>query len=398
MLPVADALEIVLQYGRPLPPRAITLDRALGLILAADVAADIDSPPFDKALMDGYAVRCADVGDGKATLPVAAEVMAGQVPPPLPPGSAIRIMTGAPMPDDAEAVIRVEHTQLTSEGCVRIESTPPKPGQFILPRGQEMRRGDVVLRAGIRLNPQAIGVLASVGRTEAEVHAAPRLAIISTGDELVEPPHQPGPGQIRNSNAPMLVAQSMRAGADTKYLGIARDRVESLTELIAEGMKWDVLVLSGGVSAGKVDLVPQVLRDLGVQAHFHQIAMKPGRPLLFGTHSDTLVFGLPGNPVSSFCCFELFVRPALRKLAGHAEPRPAWTHASLVEPFRYQTERPTYHPAWIEIKDGQQRVRIVPWFGSPDLKALIAANALALLGTGTNEYTAGQLLPVLPLT
>lgn len=397
MLPVADGLEIVLQRCRPLPPVLLALPAALSRVLAEEIASDVDSPPFDKALMDGYAVRCADLHADSTVMPVAGEVMAGQVPAPLPAGRALRIMTGAPIPPSAEAVVRVEQTQLLDDGRVVIAGPPPLPGQNILPRGQEMRRGDAVLHAGFRLNPQAIGVLASVGRTAVLVHPPPRLAIAATGNELVEPSAVPGPGQLRNSNANMLVSQAIRGGADTRYLGIALDSADALAGLIEVGLQSDVLVLSGGVSAGKLDLVPGVLRDMGVQPHFHQIAMKPGKPLYFGTRGATLVFGLPGNPVSSFCCFELFVRPALRQFAGYAEPRPQWQRAALVDSFRYQTERPTYHPAVIETVDGHNRVRRVEWFGSPDLRAVTAANALTLLAPGANEYTAGQWLPVLAL-
>jgi molybdopterin molybdotransferase len=264
-------------------------------------------------------------------------------------------------------------------------------------RGQEMREGDVVLQSGSQLTPQAIGLLATVGRSSIQVRPRPTLAILSTGDELVEPENRPLAGQIRNSNAYMLIAQATRAGADVQYLGISRDHVDALTERIAVGLRGDVLVLSGGVSAGKLDLVPGVLRDLGTTVHFHQVAMKPGKPLLFGTCGETLVFGLPGNPVSSFCCFELFVRPALRKMSGGANAPLSWSQASLEEKYRYRTDRPTYHPSRVAQQNGRLSVRLVPWFGSPDLRALADANALALLPVGDNEYTAGQLLDVLPL-
>lgn len=397
MLPVAEALDIVLQYARSLAPTEMPLGSACGRVLAEDVASDIDSPPFDKALMDGYAVRSLDLARETPVLPVAAEVTAGQVPPPLPAGQAIRIMTGAPIPDGADAVVKVEQTKSLTDGRVRFNGPAPKAGQNILPRGQEMRRGDVVLRSGIRLTPQAVGILASVGRSKVLAFPAPRLSLISTGDELVEPTERPGPGQLRNSNATMLLAQAASAGADAAYLGIARDRVEDLTNLISTGLRSNVLVLSGGVSAGKLDLVPQVLRALDVEARFHHVAMKPGKPLFFGTRGETLVFGLPGNPVSSFCGFELFVRPALRKLSGCADVKSTWIEAAAAEPFKHQTDRPTYHPAWLDMAGGRITVRVVPWFGSPDLRALVSANALVLLPAGSNEYTAGQLLPVLPL-
>jgi len=394
MLAVADALEIVLAKCRPLPPLDMPLATALGSILAEDVASDLDMPPFDKALMDGYAVRCQDLVDGTTTLPVQAEVSAGQSGPPLMPGQAIRIMTGAPIPAGADAVIRVEDTKMAAHR-VEIHAKPPKPGQFILTKGREMKRGDVVLTAGAVLRPQEIGLLATVGRSNVKVIPPPTVAVLATGDELVEANQMPGPSQLRNSNGPMLTAQAARAGAIPRYLGIGRDDAVLLRALVAEALNSSIVVMSGGVSAGRKDLVPDVLKDLGVEPHFHQIAMKPGKPLFFGTRGDTLVFGLPGNPVSSFCGFELFVRPAIRKMAGHAIPGPVWQDATLAETFSHSSDRPTYHPAVVENREGSNRVRTVRWFGSPDLRAMAQANALMLLPAGSYSFTAGQKMPVL---
>jgi molybdopterin molybdotransferase len=195
----------------------------------------------------------------------------------------------------------------------------------------------------------------------------------------------------------MLTGQVLRAGGVPHYLGIGRDDEAELKRLIRGGLETPVLILSGGVSMGKLDLVPGVLKNLGMESHFHQVEMKPGKPLLFGACGKTLVFGLPGNPVSSYCCFELFVRPAIRALAGHAEPGPNWQQAAVAEEFQYSTDRPTYHPAIVENLDGENRVRQVPWFGSPDLRALTKANALMLLSAGSKTYPAGTNMPVLPL-
>lgn len=398
MLPVGEALRIVLSHCRRLPPEMLPLNAAaLGLVLAEDVASDLDSPPFDKSLMDGYAVRAADLHDGRATLPVAGEVTAGQMPPALSPGQAIRIMTGAPIPAGADCVVRIEQTRLLVDGRVSIESSPPKAGQFILRRAAEMKAGDVVMAAGEVLGPQELGLLAGVGRTTAKVIPAPAVSILSTGDELVEANQTPRGGQIRNSNGPMLTGQVTRAGGVPRYLGIGRDDEAALKSLIRQELQSPILILSGGVSMGKLDLVPGVLKNLGMESHFHQVEMKPGKPLLFGACGQTLVFGLPGNPVSSFCCFELFVRPAIRSLAGHANPGPNWQQAKVAEQFQYSTDRPTYHPAILENIDGTNCVRQVPWFGSPDLRALTKANALMLLAAGSQTYMAGSNLPVLPL-
>ena len=397
MLRVPDAQAAILSHARPLPPETVPLTpAALGLILAEDIITDLDMPPYDKALMDGYAVRAADLPEGRGELAVVEEVTAGQTPRrPLGPGQATRIMTGAPLPAGADAVVMVERTRPLDGERVRVEDKPARPGQNVLPQGQEMRRGETVLAAGAVLRPQEFGLLATVGRTSAKVRPAPAVAVLSTGDEIVEAPQAPGPGQIRNGNGPMLAAQVHRAGGVVRYLGIARDRLDSLRPLVADGLRSPVLVLSGGVSAGKLDLVPGVLQELGVQAHFHKVEMKPGKPVFFGTRGDTLVFGLPGNPVSALVCFELFVRPAVRRLRGHADAGPPTVQAMLLEDYAYRTDRPTYHPARLEPRASGWGVRAVPWFGSPDLRGLTRADALLLLPPGDHQHRAGNTFAVL---
>ncbi len=403
LLSVAEARAAVLREARtPAGEEAALSAAVLGLVLAADVAADSDVPPQDKAMMDGYAVRCADLPEGRGALRVLEEITAGRTPQhPLGPGDASRIMTGAPIPPGADAVVVVERTRLLDGGRVQVEDRPPQAGQNILRRGREMRAGEVVLAAGTVLRPQEIGLLATVGRARVAVVPAPRVAVLSTGDELVEASATPGPGQIRNSNGPMLLALAARAGAAARSLGIARDRLDSLRPLVEEGLRDDVLVLSGGVSAGVLDLVPGVLAEAGVVAHFHKVAMKPGKPVLFGSRDvgdrRTLVFGLPGNPVSSLACFALFVRPALRRLAGHADAGPRTVPAVLAEDFPYRTDRPTYHPARLEVTAGGWRVRPVPWFGSADLRGLTQADALLPLPAGDHRHRAGAAFEVLPL-
>ena len=398
MLAVEEALQIVLRHCRPLVAATTSLaPAALGRVLAEDVTSDIDMPPFDKALMDGYAVRASGLTGDRTVLPVVAEVTAGQTAPPLPPGAAIRIMTGAPIPPGADAVARAEQTSMLPDGKVQIDPPFPIVGQFILQRGREMKTGDVVLKAGSVIRPQEFGLLASVGRSAVRAIPAPSISILATGDELVEAEITPGPNQLRNSNGPMLMAQAARAGAVPRYLGIAPDRLNVLRSGVEKGLESHILALSGGVSMGKLDLVPGVLQELGVRSHFQQIAMKPGKPLFFGTRGETLIFGLPGNPVSSFCCLELFVRPAIRALSGRTNPGSNWQQARLKEEFRYRTDRPTYHPARLDNVEGTNQVQPVEWFGSPDLRAVAQANALLLLPPGDQIHSAGKLLPVLPL-
>jgi molybdopterin molybdotransferase len=395
MLGVDEAREIVLKHAKRLPPAVVTVSpAALGRVVAEDVRADLDSPPFAKALMDGYAVRAADVAPAGAELRVIEEVAAGAVPAKaVGPGQAVRLFTGAPLPAGADAVVMQEKTAAAGDR-VRVTDPGAKPGQHVLPRGQEMRAGDVAVPVGTVLTPAAVGLLAAVGRTSVTVFPAPRLSVLATGNELVEPDVKPGPGQIRNSNGPMLVAQAARAGASPRYLGIARDDEEHLRSSIREGLSAaDVLVLAGGVSAGKLDLAPQVLADLGVETHFHKVRMKPGKPLLFGTAGNVLVFGLPGNPVSSFVGFELFVRPALRVLGGHADPGPRTATLPLAGPFAVSNDRPTYHPA--KLEDG--RVRGLPWFGSPDLRGVLSADALLVLPPGDVKLSSGDAAEVILL-
>jgi molybdopterin molybdotransferase len=356
-------------------------------------------PPYDKALMDGYAVRAADLPDGRAILHLVDEITAGQTPRvPIGPGQAARIMTGAPLPLGADAVVMIECTQLLEGNRVQVQDKPPKPSQHVLAKGREMRQGETILSKGTVLRPQEFGMLATVGRTAVRVHPRPQVALLSTGDEVVDPSRTPGPGQIRNGNGAMLLAQVARAGGCPHFLGIAPDRLESLRPLVAKGLRASVLVLSGGVSAGKLDLVPGVLRELGVEAHFHKVEMKPGKPVLFGTRGETLIFGLPGNPVSALVCFELFVRLALRRLLGQADVGPSTVSASLAQDIAYRTDRPTYHPARLEAMRRGWLVHPVAWFGSADLRGLAQANALMLFPPGDHHYRMGQEFTVLLLS
>jgi molybdopterin molybdotransferase len=397
MLSVAEAQEIVLQHAKVLPPETVLVAPVvLGQFLAEQVTSDIDMPPYDKAMMDGYAVRSEDLPSGHGLVTVIEEITAGQTPlHSLERGQAARIMTGAPIPRDCDAVVMIERTQPADGDRVQVGDGSMRPGQNILRRGREMRCGETVLRAGTLLRPQEFGILATVGRTSVSLYPRPRVAIIPTGDEIVEVSQTPGPGQIRNGNGPMLMAQVARAGGLPRYLGIARDQEESLRSLISKGLSDPVLILSGGVSAGKLDLVPGVLQSLGVQGHFHKVAMKPGKPVFFGTRGGNLIFGLPGNPVSSLICFELFVRPAIRRMMGHPVPGPQLVNACLAEDFQYKTDRPTYHPARLEASETGWCVRAVPWFGSPDLRGLSNSDAFVLFPPGEHHHRKGQTFPVL---
>lgn len=389
MLEVATAREIVLRHAKPLPPVSCQLGPGrLGQVLAEDVTSDIDSPPFDKSMMDGYAVRVADCG---SPLKLVGEVAAGAVSSvPVGEGEAVRIFTGAPIPPGTDAVVKQEDTTVEGE-AVRIQK-PVKPGANIFRRGSEMRVGEVVVPKGTVLTPVACAVLAAAGRESAVLHSRPVVRVVVTGDELVEPKCMPRPGQIRNTNGPMLETLAEQAGGLTHEYVTVRDDADKLKYQIGEAVDvGNVLLLTGGVSVGKYDLVPDVLKSLGVEIHFHTVRMKPGKPLLFGTLGDKLVFGLPGNPVSAAVGFELFVRPAIDFMCGRTDPGPKELRLPLSEPLAAKHDRPTYHPAVI----GADSVRPLPWQGSADLRALLPANGYVVLPPGEVSFAAGDVVSVI---
>lgn len=389
MLEVAEALRIVGCYAMRLAAVEVPLSPdVLGRTLFETVTADLDSPPFDKSMMDGYAVRAADGTE----LRVVGEVAAGGTATvPVGPGEAVRIFTGAPIPPGADAVVKQEDVS-TSGGNITL-SKAVTPGQNVHRRGQEMTAGDPVLVHGTMISPVVLGLLAAVGRTAASVIPAPRLSVLSTGDELVEATERPAGGQIRNTNGPMLMGQAARAGAEPRYLGIAWDDEARLRELTRHGLETsDILVLSGGVSVGKYDRVPDVLRSLGVEVHFHTVRMKPGKPLLFGTCGGVLVFGLPGNPVSAFVGFELFVRPAVASMCGRKGGLVEFA-LPLLDPLTANHDRPTYHPAVIH----QTVVTLLPWSGSADLRGLLTANGFVVIPPGPVNWPAGTTVPVVAI-
>ena len=409
MLSVADALNAVLREARPLLPVSVALADTLGLVTAEAVVSDVDSPPFDKALMDGFAVRAADLGASETRLRILEHVTAGMVSAKaVTAGTATRIMTGAPLPEGADCVIKVEDTRIERAGQSIVGGTvvthaSGQPGMNIVRRGASIKTGQTVLPAGRLIRPQEIGALAEVGKERLVVHPRPKVGILATGDELVPIGSRPGPGLIRNSNEAMLGAQTQRAGAQPVLLGIARDNAAELRQRIAAGLAYDILLLSGGVSEGTHDLVPAELAGLGVQNVFHKIHMRPGKPLWFGVWNpaqagsrQTYVFGLPGNPVSSLVCFEVFVRPCLRRLMGFQPAAAEPIRARLVQEHVAQGERPTYNPARLEWDADGPSVATVRWHGSSDLQAMVEANALAIFPGGGATYPPGTLIEVMP--
>lgn len=393
LISIEEARARVLAEAVPLPPETVALSDALGSVLAEDIIATHDVPPFDNSGMDGYAVRAADIVEASpaspARLPIVDTIAAGHVAQAqLGPGQAVRIMTGAPVPEGADTVVQSE---LTSEedGYVLINE-PRKPGKHIRRAGEDVATGDRVLGAGAPLGPAEIGVLASLGHPFVSVHKRPRVAIISTGSELVEVDQPLGPGQIRNSNGYSISALCRQMGVEAVQFGIVPDDYEATRRAIAAGLEYDVLLTSGGVSVGKFDFVKDVQDELGVERRLWGVAMKPGKPLAFGVRGRTLVYGLPGNPVSAMVSFELFVKPALLRLMGHRRTtKPLYT--AIIEEDISNPDGRVYVVrvrAWRE--DGSWHLSSTGAQGSGILKSMVGANGLAFVQGGARGVRAGE--------
>jgi molybdopterin molybdotransferase len=338
-LSVTNAQKCILEAVKNSGVETLKLEQSLSRVLAEDVRANRDLPPYDVSAMDGYAVRSADLAKVPATLTVVEDIKAGDMPTKVvQAGQCARIMTGAPVPQGADAVIRVEDTQASSGSTVQI-NVAVKPGNDIRMQGEGMRNGDVVLTAGTEITPGVIGILATVKCAQVQVYCRPRVAILSTGNELEDMDDPVDPNKIPNSNSYALMAQVQALGIEPALLGIARDDPAELTEYLQRGLKFDVLLVSGGTSVGVHDYVRPAIEALGVQMKFWRVAMKPGHPVAFGIGAGTFVFGLPGNPVSSMVCFEQFVAPALRRMMGHARLYRRTIAARLTHNLKHQAGR-----------------------------------------------------------
>ena len=403
MLSVADALNLILQQVPEGASKSVPLNQGLSRVLFTNLTVPNDSPPFDKALMDGFAVTV-DQTDQQTkptrsafvTFHVGETVTAGQTPAlVLSPGLASRIMTGAVLPEGCNCVVPIEQTQFdeSQPETVIIPASAMFPEANLMRRGTAAKAGSVLLPAGTRLQPQQIAALAEFGYSRLDVRRRSRVAVLATGDELISVDQPLTPGKIRNSNEPMLLAQIEASDAIPISLGIVRDDETALRAGIEEGLKHDFLLLTGGVSAGILDLVPKQLTAAGVNTVFHGVHMKPGKPLWFGLREEgdsrCLVFGLPGNPVSSLTCYELFVRPAVVKHCGARIPAMP-LKATLTDPMTIKGNRPVYQPVHVSMDAGTLIARPVPWSGSSDLRATVDANGMALLVPEGKEYQAGD--------
>jgi molybdopterin molybdotransferase len=406
-LPAAEAQQVILDAAVPLPPETCAAADAQGRVLAEPVVSRRTLPPFDVSAMDGYAVRSADLARAAAAAPVALhlafEIAAGGAPDrALAPGEAARIFTGAPVPPGADAVVRQE--DVVREGERARFAAPAPVADNVRSAGEDVRAGETVLDAGVRLGPAALGMLASLGRSHVSVHQRPRVAILSGGDELIEPDGDPTGGRIVSSNSYSIAAQCREVGAEPIYLGIARDRPEELERFVRAGLGAHVLVTSAGVSVGDRDYVRPVLEKLGCEIVFWGVTIRPGFPLVFGRFGarspldaaghGPLVFGLPGNPVSAMVTFEEFVRPALRKLSGH----PAWfrprVEAVLGTRLRKAAGRLHLVRVRLERRDGQVVATSTGNQSSGVLRSMAMAQGLLVFPADATELREGTVVQV----
>ncbi len=381
-------IERVLSARRTPTVETVELEDAAGRVLASQVAADRDYPPLARSMRDGFAVRTADL---PGTLDIIGEVRAGTIfTGCVGAGEAVEIMTGAPVPEGADTVVMVEYTR--REGG-RVHIGEPSPaGQFINPRAHEARQGGVLIEAGTRLGYAEIAMAAAAGHAQLDVYTRPRVAILPTGDEIVPVDASPLPFQVRNSNAYSLAVQVRRAGGEPEILPVARDTHEATREALVPGLQADLLLVSGGVSAGKYDVLEPVLAALGAEFFFDRVLVQPGRPLVFGRARGTFFFGLPGNPTSTMATFELFARAAVELLGGQREAPLAFTQAPLAAVFRHRPGLTRFLPARLG-EDG--RLTPLGWKGSSDVPAMVRANAFLVADAAREMWREGELIEVL---
>ncbi len=400
MIPIRKAIRIVLEQTAQLEVESVALSDSLGRILAEDVIADTDLPPFDRAQMDGYAVRAADVADTPARLRIVGESAAGSGwHHEMKAGEAVRIMTGAPVPAGADAVQQVELTR-EPDGPEFVEILKPvDAGRSIVRRASEIKTGETVLRAGEDLNAAMIATLASFGYAQVKVGRRPRVAVMATGSELVNVDEEPGADQIRDSNNYTIAAYAALAGATVERLPLALDDTAELKQQIARAAgQSDVLVTSGGVSMGVYDFTKAALKELGAEIYFERVALRPGKPTVFARLGNTLVFGLPGNPVSVAVTFNLFARTALRAMQGATQAELIEETAVLARDLKGSIERESYLPAVLRTDEkGTLLAEPLKWGGSSDFVAFARSTALINVPTGVKMIEAGNCVTIVRL-
>jgi len=369
--------------------------RALGRILAENVIADRNYPPFDRSTRDGFAVRAADAANPGIRLRLIGESRAGfAFDGQMEAGATVQIMTGAPLPRGANAVVMLEDAEVAGDYVLVHRAV--RPGQHYVVEGQETRAGESVIKRGKRLGYAELAMAAQVGRSKVEVAKKPRVAILSTGDEIISAGDSPQRFQIRNSNSISLAAQVSLAGGEPVVLGVASDNVAQLRARIEEALKADIVILTGGVSVGKYDLVEQVLKELHIEFFFDALAIRPGRPAVFGACNNTPVFGLPGNPVSTMVTFELLVVPAIEAMSGHPPGSLHLFKAKLAHPVDEKPPLAHFLPARVQWPDGQATVEALHWEGSGDIGAVVRGNCFLLVHESKQKLEAGEIVDILP--
>jgi len=412
VLSFEDARRVVEQHAAKIsPPAAESVELLVsgGRVLAEDVFADRDIPPFPRSTRDGYAIRSDDLAKLPATLDVIGEIKAGETSDKIltniDPGQTVSIMTGAAVPDGADAVVMVEYTTRHTDRVEITRSTTP--GENIVPRGAEAKQGSRLLDRGTRLNEAAVALAASVGKSRLQVYARPRIAVLSTGDEIVDITATPAPTQIRNSNSYSLAVQILRAGGQPMLLPIARDEPQRLRALIEEGLRCDLLLMTGGVSMGRYDLVEQVLSELRAEFFFTGAKIQPGKPVVFGrcgadtlardkaSEKPTYFFGLPGNPVSTMVTFELLARPMIEATSGQLPRKLAFLHARLKSEIRVKPGLRRFLPAVLSGEFEQSEVELARWQGSGDIAATALANCYVVIPPDSERIPSGDWIAVM---
>jgi len=394
MLSVEQAQAEILSRVRPLPVERVDILAALGRVLAETVRSTRRIPPWPNSSMDGYAVRAADTRAG-ASLRVVDRIIAGSLPTRrVGAGEAARIFTGAPMPEGADAVVPQEDVDAT-DGVVALRGTVD-PGAYVRPAGEDVCEGDLVLDAGRTIGAAEIGILATLGRTQVSVGRRPRVAVLSTGNELADLGTEPTRAQIPNANTYSLIAQITEAGGVPLNLGVAPDRLDAIAEGIARGAEADVLVSSAGVSVGELDLVREALVNAGAELHLWKVDMRPGKPITFGSLRGRPVFGLPGNPVSAMVTFELFVRPSLLAMQGRRALSRTTLRATAAAPIVNRGSRRGYLRVMLEATDGRWSARLTGDQGSGILRSMVAGDGLAVV-PGDTALKAGDDVEVIVL-
>ena len=391
MIEFVDALKLVLEHSSRLPVERVPVENCIGRVLADDLVSSIEMPPMNKSAMDGYALKAADVTNTPAKLKCVGIVQAGHsFSGEIKGGECVKIMTGAPLCKGADCVIMVEDTHI--DGNVVTIHEGVLPGKNVCLQGEDIKSGDVVLKQGVRISSSHVPVIAAIGMAKVNVYKLPSVAIVSTGTEIIPVGNPLGDYQIYNSNGPMFVSMINDGGYDCNYLGAVEDSQDALISVFKEGLKSDIFLISGGVSMGDFDFVPSVLNKLGVKKIFHKVRMKPGKPFFFGKKDETLVFGLPGNPISGYLGFQLFVLSSIKKMMGVEEWQcsPVIMRGVLDADFTQTAgDRKNFVLIKINKKDSQYRIVASNGNGSADIKTLAACDGVMMIEHSIPELKKG---------